>query len=163
MAYLLDANVFIQAKKMHYGFDFCPAFWDWLDRESRAGLVVSIDKVRDEIEAGGDELVDWAKARRDSMFPPLGPETLPHLTTIAAWVQSRAYSQAAINTFLQEADYYLVGRALAHSDVVVTQELPAPGSKNNIKIPDVCIGVGVRFMNPYQMLRAEQARFVLAA
>ena len=30
MAYLLDANVFIAAKNLHYGFDFCPAFWDWL-------------------------------------------------------------------------------------------------------------------------------------
>ena len=30
MAYLLDANVFIQAKNLHYGLDFCPAFWDWL-------------------------------------------------------------------------------------------------------------------------------------
>jgi hypothetical protein len=28
--YLLDANVFIQAKNLHYGFDFCPAFWQWL-------------------------------------------------------------------------------------------------------------------------------------
>jgi hypothetical protein len=26
MAYLLDSNVFIQAKNLHYGFDFCPAF-----------------------------------------------------------------------------------------------------------------------------------------
>lgn len=30
MPYLLDANVFIQAKRLHYGMDFCPAFWDWL-------------------------------------------------------------------------------------------------------------------------------------
>ena len=30
MPYLLDANVFIQAKNLHYGMDFCPAFWDWL-------------------------------------------------------------------------------------------------------------------------------------
>jgi Domain of unknown function (DUF4411) len=30
MAYLLDADVFIQAKNLHYGLDFCPAFWDWL-------------------------------------------------------------------------------------------------------------------------------------
>ena len=33
MAYLLDANVFIEAKRRHYGFDFCPAFWDWLDQQ----------------------------------------------------------------------------------------------------------------------------------
>ncbi len=30
MAYLLDADVFIRAKNLHYGFDFCPAFWEWL-------------------------------------------------------------------------------------------------------------------------------------
>jgi len=30
MAYLLDADVFIRAKNLHYGLDFCPAFWDWL-------------------------------------------------------------------------------------------------------------------------------------
>lgn len=24
MAYLLDSDVFIQAKNLHYGFDFCP-------------------------------------------------------------------------------------------------------------------------------------------
>ena len=30
MAYLLDAAVFIRAQNLHYGFDFCPGFWDWL-------------------------------------------------------------------------------------------------------------------------------------
>jgi hypothetical protein len=38
MAYLLDANVFIQAKNLHYGIDFCPAFWDWLEREGARGM-----------------------------------------------------------------------------------------------------------------------------
>lgn len=28
VSYLLNANVFIQAKNLHYGFDFCPAFWE---------------------------------------------------------------------------------------------------------------------------------------
>jgi hypothetical protein len=50
MAYLLDANVFIQAKNLHYGFDFCPAFWDWLIASNAAGLVFSIEKVGDEID-----------------------------------------------------------------------------------------------------------------
>lgn len=30
MAYLLDTNVFIEAKNLYYGFDFCPAFWEWV-------------------------------------------------------------------------------------------------------------------------------------
>ncbi len=70
MAYLLDANVFIQAKRLHYGLDFCPAFWRWLVAENAAGRVVSIDKVSDEIEAGGDELWDWAKALGKQFFLP---------------------------------------------------------------------------------------------
>jgi len=30
VSYLLDANVFMSANNLHYGLDFCPAFWDWL-------------------------------------------------------------------------------------------------------------------------------------
>jgi len=46
--------------------------------------------------------------------------------------------------------------------VVVTHELHA-NSPGRIKIPNACVGLGVRFMTPYQMLRIEQARFVLGA
>ena len=61
MSYLLDANVFIQAKNLHYGLDFCPAFWDWLIAGNSNGNVFSIEKVADELAAGGDELSDWAE------------------------------------------------------------------------------------------------------
>ncbi len=56
--YLLDSNVFIQAKNLHYGFDFCPAFWDWLVEQNRADKVASIEKVADELQAGDDELAE---------------------------------------------------------------------------------------------------------
>lgn len=29
------------------------------------------------------------------------------------------------------------------------------------KIPNACMGVGVRHMSPYEMLRREKARFIL--
>jgi hypothetical protein len=44
--YLLDANVFIQAKNLHYGLDFCPAFWEWMIVQNGAGKLASIEKVR---------------------------------------------------------------------------------------------------------------------
>jgi Domain of unknown function (DUF4411) len=52
VAYLLDANVFIQAKNLHYGFDFCPAFWDWVEAANRSQSVFSIEKVGDELLSG---------------------------------------------------------------------------------------------------------------
>ena len=44
MAYLLDADVFIRAKNLHYGFDFCPGFWDWLVDSNERGSVFSIEE-----------------------------------------------------------------------------------------------------------------------
>lgn len=65
VTYLLDANVFIQAKNLQYGFDFCPAFWDWLDERAAESRVASIEKVLDELKAGGDDLTTWATARAE--------------------------------------------------------------------------------------------------
>ena len=45
-------NVFMSANNLHYGLDFCPAFWEWLVHKGHTGGVFSIDKVADEIEAG---------------------------------------------------------------------------------------------------------------
>lgn len=66
MRYLLDTNVFIQARNLHYGFDFCPAFWDWLDEKNAEGVVASIDRVSDELI--DDDLSAWATARGDRFF-----------------------------------------------------------------------------------------------
>ena len=38
-------------------------------------------------------------------------------------------------------------------------EVPADTIRK-VKIPDACIGLNVRFLNPYEMLRREGARFV---
>lgn len=160
MAYLLDANVFIQAKNLHYGLDFCPAFWEWLIQSNTAGTVFSIEKVGDEIEAGADTLADWSRGLGPGFF--LAPDTpvLPALATVSSWASSQPYPAAAVSTFLQVADYYLVAHALAHGHTVVTHEVPSPSLKK-IKIPNVCIGLGVKCMTPYEMLRVERARFVL--
>lgn len=162
MAYLLDSNAFIQAKNLHYGFDFCPAYWDWIVREHAAGRVFSIEKVGDELVAGTDHLATWAQARGTSFFVPPDARTLPAFGRVSVWVSSHNYAPAAVDTFLQAADYYLVAQALALGYTAVTHERPAPLSVSKIKIPDVCIGLGVKCMNPFEMLRKERASFVLA-
>lgn len=161
MAYLLDANVFMSAKNAHFGMDFCPAFWDWLRIEYSAGRLFSIEKVRDEIEAGGDELRGWASSMGDEFFIKPDASTIPALGTVSVWVAGQSsYSAAAKTTFLQVADYFLVAQALAGRHVVVTHERPA-NSRNIVKIPNVCLGVGVKYINPFEMLRRERAKFVL--
>ena len=59
--YVLDANVFIQAKRRFYDFDFCPGYWRVLIYYNREGRLSSIDRVQEELKRGGDDLWDWAE------------------------------------------------------------------------------------------------------
>jgi hypothetical protein len=160
MVYLLDANVFIQAKNLHYGFDFCPAFWDWIIDQNAKGRVNSIEKIGDELEAGQDDLATWAKERGDGFFLKPDQDILKSMPTVSTWVKGQKYQPAAVNTFFQVADYWLVAHALSHKCTVVTHEIASNGI-TKVKIPNVCIGVKVKCMTPYEMLRHERAKFVL--
>lgn len=121
--YLLDSNVFIQAKNLHYGLDFCPAFWHWLDETHAVGTVCSIDSVRTELIAGNDDLSAWVQQRPSSFFIPPSAATVPSLQ-------------------------------------VVTHAVVA-NTTRRIKIPNACLGMSVRYVTPFAMLRAEKAGFVL--
>ena len=160
MAYLLDANVFMSAKNLHYGMDFCPAFWDWLVREHESGRVFSVEKVSDEIQAGDDELSVWAEARGLEFFLRPDAAVFPALTQVSEWATEQGYEPAAVSRFLQSADYYLVAQALSGKHAVVTHEVLS-ASPLKIKIPNACIGLKVKCMTPFEMLRKERARFVL--
>lgn len=162
MAYLLDANVFIAAKNLHYGLDFCPAFWDWLIARNAAGEVFSIEKVGDEVRAIADELSEWAAGRGEGFFLRPKVSDFPAMTGVSVWANGQTYETAAVSIFLQIADYYLVAQALSVGYTVVTHEVPS-ASTRKIKIPDACIGLGIKCMTPFEMLRRERARFVLGA
>lgn len=116
----------------------------------------------DEINAGHDELSQWAKNQTEGFFLKPDANMAAVFPTVSQWASSQNYEAVAINTFMQVADYYLVYHALGHGFIVVTHEVPA-NSKKRIKIPNVCVGLGIKFKSPYEMLRHEQAKFVLGA
>lgn len=159
--YLLDSNIFIEAKNRHYGFDFCPAFWEWLVQQHAADSVGSVDAVSGELREGNDELADWARARPEFFFAA-DDTVVASLSTLSDWCSETDYEDAAVSEFLQAADYFLVGHALAHGFTVVTHEKPRD-TKRKIQIPNVCDAHGVQWTDPYAMLRAEGARFVLGS
>ena len=161
MAYLLDANVFIQAKNHYYGFDYCPAFWSWLEVKNGAGLVYSVERVGDELQGHADRLAEWARVQGTRFFLPTDPALLAAFTAINTWLRAQRYRPAAITDFLQEPDFTLVAHALAHGHTLVTHEVTS-NTQKRVKIPDVCVGVGVKYTNTFGMLRTERARFVLA-
>jgi hypothetical protein len=159
--YLLDADTLIDAKNRYYSFEVAPGFWEWLERASAEGKVASVAKVREELNGHDDELSEWA-GRQEEFFLAEDVETVAAMRSLSAWAMSgeRRYTEAAKHAFLRKGDYYLIGAALAHGHVVVTNEISQPESRKRVKIPDVCAAMDVRCLTLFAMLRNERARFV---
>ena len=160
--YLIDSNVFIQAKDDYYGFDFCPGFWASLLHFHHEGLVFTVDKVRDDIKAGNDELKRWMLNDVPSDFFRKTTNADVGLAYGRAmeWVEAQGrYTRPEKSKYAVSSDGWLVAYAVRHLGEyhVVTHELAAPDSPK-VKIPDVCDAMGVRCINPFDMLRALKVR-----
>ena len=125
--YVVDANVFIQAKNDHYGMDFCPGFWEWLIDGCKKGKVCSIKAICDELsqtptdDEDEDELSKWVKTQGNGLFLPHDQLMTDQLPVVAQWANSQRYTPGAVSTFLGCADFYIVAFALAHKHTVVTR------------------------------------------
>lgn len=159
MKYLLDANVLIEAKNRHYGFEICPGFWTWIERKHTAGAIHSVARVGAELRAGDDRLAEWAKEWSD-LFVATDEPTVEALRDVATWAEQSDYRPAAVSEFLAGADAELIAHSMAKELTVVTHEVASDGMKR-IKIPNACKEFGVSYCDPFAMLDTEGARFVL--
>lgn len=143
--FVLDANVFIEAHRRYYAFDICPGYWAALIAHHGGGRLCSIDRVKDELDAQADALSQWAQQQLPAaFFVGTGDQTVvTWFGNIMAWVQAQAqYFPAAKAAVAAGVDGWLIACAKAQSLVVVTNEQPAPASKSQVKIPDVCNAFG---------------------
>lgn len=166
VTYLLDANVFIEAKRRYYAFDICPGFWDSLVLHHSSGRIGSIDRVqRIELEKGKDDLTTWVEsALPEAFFAATDDEdVLRWYGEIIAWVQNHPqFFPEAKTEFAGSVDGWLIAYAKAKPVTLVTHEVLAPDARKKVPIPNVCEAFEVRYVDTFQMLRALETRFVLA-
>ena len=160
MPYLLDTSVFIEAKNHYYRFGVCPGFWQWLVEQNRSGLVYSVEEVNDELQRVADDLAEWARMRGSEFFLPPNASTTRSLETVVSEVARMDYEDAAVDNFFNGADSNLVAEAYARKYTVVTRERRS-NSIRLVKIPNICDKLQIKCINPFDMLDAENARFVL--
>lgn len=157
--YIVDSNFFIQAHRSIYPLDIATGFWNKVKQLANAGLIFSIDKVKDELYDKNDELEEWCKNNLPENFFLDSSIALAEYGAVSSWAISKNshYLPAALNEFLDaaEADAFLVAFALADFDnrIIITQEVSRPEQKNKIKIPEPCIALGVKYLNTIEMFR----------
>ena len=160
--YLLDANIFVEAKNRYYGFDICPGFWDSISWQHERSSLYSIDKVGDELKDGNDLLKNWVINKLPAEFFLSTEDTGISKTygDTLAWVMAQPFSAAAKAEYAREADGWLIAYAKSKGFALVTHEVLAPDVKRKVPIPNVCKQFGVRCINTFEMLRELNTSFI---
>lgn len=163
--YLLDADTFIRAHRQHYRFAFCPAYWHALLQKHDSGNVASIVQVRKELLRGHDHLSDWVKSKLpDSFFKGTeDSKVIQVYASIAKWVVSlNRLTPEAQAHFAGSADGWLIAYASVNGYVLCSNEVSAPESRSDIKLPDIASQFGVALVNSSDMLEQLAIRMVLS-
>ena len=164
-AYVLDANIFIEAHRTNYPLDIADSFWAKIKVLAEEGKIISIDKVRDEIYRNDDELSTWMQANLSTnFFKSTDDESiLTDYSLVAEWAESRSghYKRGAIDEFLEfdKADAWLVAYCKATGAELVSHEASNPQRKNRILLPQPCLHFDITYHSMIDMFRALSVKF----
>lgn len=135
------------------------AFWDWIDVGFKSGVFFSIDKVKDELSSGQEDVLRQWSLRPDlkTFFLPTKAAT-GKWADIAKWAETKtpAYLPAAVAKFLnvKSADAWLIAYSAHQSNFeIVTNERAEPNSRKDIKLPDAAKAQGVNAINLSRLLK----------
>jgi Domain of unknown function (DUF4411) len=164
VVYVLDSNVLIEAKKRYYNFDVCPGFWEALVWQHQQGAIVSVDRVKAEVDLGKDDLTDWCSLvmPADCFKGTDAPGVTDAYRDALNWVMAQPlFKPEAKAEFANEkvADAWVIAYAKAFGATVVTEEKLNLEKKKKVLIPNVCVGLGVPYVDTFEMLRALSTRF----
>jgi hypothetical protein len=157
--YVLDANALIQPKRRFYPFDACPGYWKAILWHRNQNSVVSVDRVRDEIERCQDELSAWVQNEYglDRFVSTGEPAVVQRYAEMIACVQAQPqFKLAAKEEFAraEEADAWVAAYAKATAGgVVVTLEEYSPDAQKRVPLPNVCRAFDLEWITPFEMLR----------
>lgn len=155
MKYVLDANVFIEAAHRYYAFDLAPGFWESLVGHANNGRIQTIDRVKQELERGKDNLAEWANSHFSHACVSTDEETIIETyAKIMNWVNDQSqFFDATKAAFASGADGWLVAYVKVKGSVLVTQEVAVPDVRRRVPIPNVCQAFALPYVDTFHMLR----------
>lgn len=157
--FLLDANVFIEAYRTYYAFDFAPKYWVWLEQEHEKGNVASIMAIRKELAPTNetdDDLGVWALGLPQDFWKQPVQSDFRFVADLINWADtaSVAFRPEALAEFNSSADLVLAAQAAGGGYTVVTREQSNPLARRRVMLPDAAAEVKVTCVSPFQMYRS---------
>ena len=163
--YLIDANSLIRPARAYYPFDFAPSFWQQLRPKISLDKIVVLDKVRDEILKGTDELSAWiSDLPNECILSTQDIQIIRTYRDVLGFIQqSDKYSESALRLWSREnvADPWLIAAAKVYGYTLLSFEQSAgriTTRSNNPKLPDVARHFQVPYTSLFDMMRQEYFR-----
>jgi hypothetical protein len=148
VAYSFDSSGVLDLFR-YYPPDVFPTIWTQMDAAANGQTILAIDEVYRELEKKDDAAFQWLKARR-VMIVELDTIVQQRVTAILAshprLVDTRRNRSSG--------DPFVIALAQVRGLSVVTGEKPS-GVLAKPNIPDVCVSLGVPWMNVLSMFRRE--------
>jgi hypothetical protein len=150
LLYSIDTSGLINPWRFDYPPTVFPGIWDSLSELIDKEVVVASEEVFHEIKPG-DDLYDWVNARK-KMFLPLDADVQQAVTDIlsihTAWIPPDRSKNMA--------DPFVVAVAKVHGCTVVSGETWSNSPKpENVRIPNVCHGLGIRHITFLELMREQ--------
>ena len=91
--FLLDANTLMTASRFFYAYDLVPSFWEIFGEEIKAGNIILLDMVKNEIDKGQDELKEWISEREEDfqICNHVDPQIISKYAEIMQYIQTCGY------------------------------------------------------------------------
>lgn len=153
--YCLDANVLIQAWQKYYSPTLCPSYWEVLNQLGAEGIIFLPYNVAEEITRTEDDLADWLRSSRIEVY---------HIDEQVGLALKEVFKNPIHQTLVARgrslADPWVIATAIASGACVVTkEEMITAQNTTKVKIPNICLNMGVRCINDFEFLVEVSARF----
>jgi len=160
---IVDSNFFIQAHRDTYPLDVAISFWQKISELAVAGHIISIDKVKAELNRNRDALTTWCDTNLPADFFVASAPMIGQYARVINIARRRqpSYNQRALDTFFdaEEADAWLIAHSLSGGNSIVTHETSQPAGIARVKIPDICALLGISTLTTIEMFRELGERF----
>ena len=156
MKYCVDTSFLLDAWRRKYPPDHFPPFWEYLDRLILNGDMKAPEEVYYDLEKKDDEVLGWAKDRKKALFVPIDYETQQEVSAMLERFEFLVNQR----TGRSSSDPWVIALAKINSSTVITNEgLSAKPNPQKPKIPDVCVALGVRYIDTLKFIKEERIVF----
>ena len=93
--FLIDANALITPYRFYYAFDLAPSFWEKLANEFKNNRIVLLDRVKDELLKGEDDLTNWIKENEEiiNVCNYKTESVIANYQSVLQYIQTRGLSE----------------------------------------------------------------------